>query len=90
MRAACTRDTQLGRMGYMSLRYTRQHQSLDRLHDTLQTPADTSLVSMRLQEVMKAVSGKFHPIHQWFYFDSAESLPEIKPGSLDVAPRVSI
>ena len=38
---------------------------------------------------MKAVSGKFHPIHQWFYFDSAESLPEVKPGSLDVAPRVS-
>uniref|UniRef100_A0A7R9V7B7 E1 ubiquitin-activating enzyme n=1 Tax=Chlamydomonas euryale TaxID=1486919 RepID=A0A7R9V7B7_9CHLO len=27
------------------------------------------------QEVMKAVSGKFHPIHQLFYFDSVESLP---------------
>lgn len=28
---------------------------------------------------MKAVSGKFHPIFQWFYFDSMESLPENLP-----------
>lgn len=28
------------------------------------------------QEVVKAASGKFHPIFQWFYFDSIESLPE--------------
>lgn len=27
------------------------------------------------QEVLKAVSGKFHPIQQWLYFDSLESLP---------------
>lgn len=27
------------------------------------------------QEILKAVSGKFHPIKQWFYFDSLESLP---------------
>ncbi|CAG9980461.1 unnamed protein product [Clonostachys byssicola] len=27
------------------------------------------------QEVLKAVSGKFQPINQWFYFDSLESLP---------------
>ncbi|CAK7218475.1 E1 ubiquitin-activating protein [Sporothrix curviconia] len=27
------------------------------------------------QEVLKAVSGKFHPVAQWFYFDSLESLP---------------
>lgn len=27
------------------------------------------------QEVVKAVSGKFHPLHQWFYFDSVESMP---------------
>ena len=32
------------------------------------------------QEVVKAVSGKFHPIFQWFYFDSVESMPsEILP-----------
>lgn len=28
------------------------------------------------QEVLKAVSGKFHPIKQWMYFDSLESLPK--------------
>lgn len=28
------------------------------------------------QEVLKAISGKFHPIVQWLYFDSLESLPE--------------
>lgn len=27
------------------------------------------------QEVLKSVSGKFHPITQWLYFDSLESLP---------------
>lgn len=27
------------------------------------------------QEVLKAVSGKFHPINQWLYFDSLESIP---------------
>ena len=27
------------------------------------------------QEVLKSVSGKFHPIKQWLYFDSLESLP---------------
>ncbi|KEZ41026.1 Ubiquitin-activating enzyme E1 1 [Scedosporium apiospermum] len=27
------------------------------------------------QEILKAVSGKFHPLKQWFYFDSLESLP---------------
>lgn len=27
------------------------------------------------QEVLKAVSGKFNPVHQWMYFDSLESLP---------------
>lgn len=27
------------------------------------------------QEVLKAVSGKFGPVHQWMYFDSLESLP---------------
>eukprot|EP00197_Chlamydomonas_leiostraca_P014632 CAMPEP_0202866272 /NCGR_PEP_ID=MMETSP1391-20130828/7292_1 /ASSEMBLY_ACC=CAM_ASM_000867 /TAXON_ID=1034604 /ORGANISM="Chlamydomonas leiostraca, Strain SAG 11-49" /LENGTH=1026 /DNA_ID=CAMNT_0049546205 /DNA_START=133 /DNA_END=3213 /DNA_ORIENTATION=+ len=29
------------------------------------------------QEVVKAVSGKFHPVFQWFYFDSVESLPDL-------------
>jgi ubiquitin-activating enzyme E1 len=30
---------------------------------------------MAAQEVLKSVSGKFHPIHQIMYFDSLESLP---------------
>ena len=34
------------------------------------------------QEVIKALTGKFHPLHQWFYFDSMESLP--KPEVLTV------
>jgi ubiquitin-activating enzyme E1 len=41
------------------------------------------------QEVLKACSGKFMPIMQWFYFDATETLPE-DPTSLtmeDVAPR---
>lgn len=28
------------------------------------------------QEVLKACSGKFHPIQQFLYFDSLESLPD--------------
>jgi len=30
------------------------------------------------QEVMKASSGKFSPIHQWLYFDALECLPDDK------------
>lgn len=37
------------------------------------------------QEVVKAVSGKFHPIFQWFYFDSVESLPAEPLTAKDVA-----
>ncbi|KAI0132761.1 putative ubiquitin-protein ligase [Xylariales sp. AK1849] len=33
------------------------------------------------QEVLKAVSGKFHPMKQWFYFDSLESIPTSSPRS---------
>ncbi|EMC91794.1 hypothetical protein BAUCODRAFT_79521 [Baudoinia panamericana UAMH 10762] len=33
------------------------------------------------QEVLKSVSGKFHPIKQWMYFDSLESLPTSTPRS---------
>lgn len=27
------------------------------------------------QEVVKALTGKFHPLHQWFHFDAFETLP---------------
>ena len=40
------------------------------------------------QEVMKAASGKFHPLYQFFYFDSIESLPEETLSAEDVAPLV--
>lgn len=35
------------------------------------------------QEVVKAASGKFHPLHQFFYFDALEVLPETKPADVD-------
>ena len=38
------------------------------------------------QEVVKACTGKFHPLFQWFYFDSVESLPENLTEE-DLAPR---
>ncbi|KAJ4704364.1 Ubiquitin activating enzyme E1 [Melia azedarach] len=36
------------------------------------------------QEVVKACSGKFHPLYQFFYFDSVESLPSepLEPSDL--------
>ncbi|KAG2285916.1 hypothetical protein Bca52824_045520 [Brassica carinata] len=41
------------------------------------------------QEVVKACSGKFHPLFQFFYFDSVESLPSEPLDSSDVSPRNS-
>ncbi|CAN8247458.1 unnamed protein product [Cochlearia groenlandica] len=41
------------------------------------------------QEVVKACSGKFHPLFQFFYFDSVESLPSEPWDSGDFAPRNS-
>eukprot|EP01111_Echinosteliopsis_oligospora_P018356 TRINITY_DN8368_c0_g1_i1.p1 TRINITY_DN8368_c0_g1~~TRINITY_DN8368_c0_g1_i1.p1 ORF type:complete len:1024 (-),score=345.47 TRINITY_DN8368_c0_g1_i1:36-3107(-) len=32
------------------------------------------------QEILKAASGKFHPIHQFFYFDAIETLPSPAEG----------
>lgn len=40
--------------------------------------------SIGAQEVIKACSSKFHPIHQWFYYDVISSLPDCKPKDLDV------
>ena len=37
------------------------------------------------QEVVKACSGKFHPLLQWFHFDSFESLPAELPSAEDMA-----
>ncbi|KAJ7964236.1 putative Ubiquitin-activating enzyme E1 [Quillaja saponaria] len=38
------------------------------------------------QEVFKACSGKFHPLFQFFYFDSVESLPREPQDSNDFRP----
>ncbi|KAI4305340.1 hypothetical protein L6164_028712 [Bauhinia variegata] len=38
------------------------------------------------QEVVKAFSGKFHPLFQFFYFDSVESLPTEPLDPSDVRP----
>jgi ubiquitin-activating enzyme E1 len=38
------------------------------------------------QEVVKAVSGKFHPLHQWLHFDAAEALPEAADGASGLLP----
>ncbi|KAL8154242.1 hypothetical protein V2J09_012002 [Rumex salicifolius] len=38
------------------------------------------------QEVVKACSGKFHPIFQFFYFDSVESLPTESLNPEDLRP----
>ncbi|KAI5603943.1 hypothetical protein BDE02_01G252300 [Populus trichocarpa] len=41
------------------------------------------------QEVVKACSGKFHPLFQFFYFDSVESLPTANLDPSDFKPRNS-
>lgn len=41
------------------------------------------------QEVLKAVSSKFHPMVQHMYFDSLESLPSTLPTEADCAPTGS-
>eukprot|EP00795_Rhopilema_esculentum_P000847 gene847-10594_t len=40
------------------------------------SPMQAVIGGTAAQEVMKACSGKFHPIVQWLYFDSLECLPE--------------
>uniref|UniRef100_A0A0E0RCN2 Ubiquitin-activating enzyme E1 C-terminal domain-containing protein n=1 Tax=Oryza rufipogon TaxID=4529 RepID=A0A0E0RCN2_ORYRU len=49
------------------------------------------------QEVVKACSGKFHPLYQFFYFDSVESLPveplepaELKPENTRYDAQISV
>lgn len=38
-------------------------------------PINATIGGVVAQEVMKACSGKFHPIYQWLYFDAIETLP---------------
>jgi len=39
------------------------------------SPMAAMFGGLAAQEALKSVSGKFHPIKQWMYFDSLESLP---------------
>lgn len=40
------------------------------------SPICTLIGGIVAQEVLKACSGKFMPIKQWFYFDAIETLPD--------------
>ncbi len=40
------------------------------------SPMQAVIGSITAQEIVKACSGKFNPIRQWFYFDALECLPE--------------
>lgn len=40
------------------------------------SPLNAAIGGIVAQEVMKACSGKFHPIYQWLYFDAIECLPK--------------
>ncbi|KAF2866415.1 putative poly(A)+ RNA transport protein [Massariosphaeria phaeospora] len=45
------------------------------------SPVAAFFGGLAAQEVLKSVSGKFHPIKQFLYFDSLESLPTSTPRS---------
>eukprot|EP01025_Chloroclados_australasicus_P042611 TRINITY_DN4529_c0_g2_i1.p1 TRINITY_DN4529_c0_g2~~TRINITY_DN4529_c0_g2_i1.p1 ORF type:complete len:1048 (-),score=190.46 TRINITY_DN4529_c0_g2_i1:257-3400(-) len=49
------------------------------------SPMAALIGGVAAQEVVKSVSGKFHPLFQWLYFDSAESLPSESTPEADFA-----
>lgn len=51
-------------------------------------PMNAAVGGIVAQEVMKACSGKFHPIYQWLYFDAIECLPtNASFHESDIAPK---
>lgn len=52
-------------------------------------PINTLMGGIVGQEILKAASGKFHPLYQWLYFDAVECLPDNVLLSEEVAPMVS-
>lgn len=50
------------------------------------SPMDAVIGGFVAQEVLKAVSAKFHPMVQNLYFDSLESLPDVLPTEADCQP----
>lgn len=53
------------------------------------SPVNAVIGGFVAQEVLKAISGKFHPMVQYLYFDSLESLPAALPDEADAAPAGS-
>ncbi|KZW04092.1 ubiquitin activating enzyme [Exidia glandulosa HHB12029] len=49
-------------------------------------PVNAVIGGFVAQEVLKALSGKFHPLVQHMYFDSLESMPATPPTEADCAP----
>ncbi|XP_002063972.4 ubiquitin-like modifier-activating enzyme 1 [Drosophila willistoni] len=49
-------------------------------------PVDAAIGGIVAQEVLKACSGKFTPIFQWFYYDAIECLPKDGVTEADAQP----
>ncbi|EDV25158.1 uncharacterized protein TRIADDRAFT_25768 [Trichoplax adhaerens] len=47
------------------------------------SPMQAVIGSITAQEVLKACSGKFSPIRQWFYFDATECLKGVNPAAAE-------
>ncbi|KAH9173400.1 ubiquitin activating enzyme [Lactarius sanguifluus] len=52
-------------------------------------PVNAVIGGLVAQEVLKACSAKFHPVIQFTYFDSLESLPSTLPSAADCQPTGS-
>lgn len=52
-------------------------------------PMHSVIGSIVAQEIMKACTGKFTPLYQWFYFDAINIIPEIRPDHVEVDSRYS-
>lgn len=52
-------------------------------------PVNAVIGGLVAQEALKACSAKFHPVVQFTYFDSLESLPSILPSAADCQPTGS-
>jgi ubiquitin-activating enzyme E1 len=52
-------------------------------------PVNAVIGGLVAQEVLKACSAKFHPVLQYTYFDSLESLPSTLPSEADCQPTGS-
>lgn len=50
-------------------------------------PLDAAIGGIVAQEVLKACSGKFTPIFQWFYYDALECLPADGVSEEDAQPK---